>query len=139
MVKGRDQRNVGVTKKGPESVTTGRRADGQTVFAGHGTFGRSTGNFMVPEGTTLHFYVPHKKTLGDTPGKSVELGRDAPDVVESFGPGSILPDYILGPPTDLNIVSGSWTVTRETGISKLIGRGMGDVHMAMCREFNPYI
>ncbi|RSS73349.1 putative adhesin [Streptomyces sp. WAC06614] len=139
VIKGRDQRNVGVPKKGPESVTTGRRADGATVFAGHGTFGRNTGSFMVPEGTTLHFYVPHKKTLGDGAGKSVELGKDAPDAVESFGPGSILPDYILGPPTDLNIVSGSWTVTRDSHISQLIRRGMGDVHMAMCREFNPFL
>ncbi|MFD3723442.1 putative adhesin [Streptomyces sp. NPDC058674] len=138
VVKGRDQRNVGVPKVGPESVTTGRRADGATVFAGHGWFGRSTSNFMVPEGTTLHFYIPHKKTLGDSAGKAVELGKGAPDVEDVFKPGDILPDYILGPPKDLNIVSGSWTVTRDVNLSKLIGRGMGDVHLAMCREFNPF-
>ncbi|MFG3499518.1 RHS repeat-associated core domain-containing protein, partial [Streptomyces sp. NPDC047928] len=137
VVKGRDQKNVGVENKGPESVTQGRRADGETVFSGHGTFGSNTGQFMVPQGTTLHFYVPHRKTLDDSVGLAVERGGpDAPGAVESFGPGSILPDYILGPPTNLNIMSGSLTVTQKTGISAVIKQGMGNVHMAMCREFD---
>ncbi|WP_030935363.1 putative adhesin [Streptomyces sp. NRRL S-646] len=138
-VKGRDQKNVGVEKKGPESVTTGRRADGAKVYSGHGTYGRNTGNFTVPQGTRLHFYVPHGRKLGDSAGLAVERGVDAPGAVESFGPGDILPDYVIGPPTDLNIMSGSRTVTRPTGISALITQGMGEVHMAMCREFDPYM
>ncbi|WP_405688824.1 putative adhesin [Streptomyces sp. NBC_00057] len=140
VVKGREQKNVGEKKKGPESVTTGRRPDGETVFSGHGTIGRNTGSFMVPQGTTLNFYIPHRRTLNDSAGLAVERGSpDAPDVVESFGPGDVLPDYILGPPTDLNIMGGSLTVTRDTGISALIRQGMGNVHMAMCREFNPFL
>ncbi|WP_105970915.1 ricin-type beta-trefoil lectin domain protein [Streptomyces geranii] len=139
VVKGRDQKNVGVKDKGPESVTTGKRAGGDTVYAGHGTFGKNTKQMMVPQGTTLHFYIPHKRTLPDSVGTAVERGgAGAPDVVESFGPGSILPDYIISPPTNLNIMGGSRTVTEAVNISKVISQGMGDVHMAICRQFDPF-
>ncbi|MFE4831783.1 putative adhesin [Streptomyces sp. NPDC056672] len=51
----------------------------------------------------MNFYIPHRRTLNDSAGLAVERGSpDAPDVVESFGPRDVLPDYILGPPTDLN-------------------------------------
>ncbi|GKQ37326.1 ricin-type beta-trefoil lectin domain protein [Streptomyces sp. A012304] len=137
VVKGREQKNVGAKDKGPESVETGKRADGETVYAGHGYHGQNSRQMMVPQGTTLHFYIPHNMKLNDSVGKAVEKGGpDAPSPVESFGPGSILPDYIIAPPTNLNIMGGSRTVTEATNISNVISQGMGDVHMAICREFN---
>jgi RHS repeat-associated protein len=137
VVKGREQKNVGVKDKGPESVETGKRADGETVYAGHGYHGQNSRQMMVPQGTTLHFYIPHNLKLNDSVGKAVEKGGpDAPSPVESFGPGSILPDYIIAPPTNLNIMGGSRTVTEATNISNVISQGMGNVHMAICREFN---
>ncbi|MEV0039651.1 putative adhesin [Streptomyces sp. NPDC050804] len=88
----------------------------------------------------MNFYIPHRRTLNDSAGLAVERGSpDAPDVVESFGPGDVLPDYILGPRPISTSLGGSLTVTRDVGISALIRQGMGNVHMATCREFNPFL
>lgn len=79
------------------AVIDGGRADGETVFAGHGEYRYGSGDTVVPEGTTLKVYSPHGGTISDSTGLAIEQGR-GPAAVTTYGPGSVVPNYTLKPP-----------------------------------------
>lgn len=54
--------------------------------------------------------------------------------VETFGPGSMIPNYTLKTPDDLTIYSGSITVDSATPLSELLQPNMGVCHWAACTE-----
>ncbi|MEV4318088.1 putative adhesin [Actinocrispum sp. NPDC049592] len=116
------------------SIAQGARADGQTVFSGHGSYNYTSGEFIVPPGTTIRMYVGHGEGLRDSIGKAIELGRPV-QMYEEFGPGSRITNYRLHPPEGLNIASGSYTVGEETPLSELLVADMGVCHWAACRSF----
>ncbi|MCQ4045977.1 putative adhesin [Streptantibioticus rubrisoli] len=123
-------------------VFAGGRADGQTVFAGHGFMERTAGEFTVPHGTTISFYVPHGDLLPGLNGVAVEAGVYPGGFVETFHPGDVIPDYTLAAPSaglggSFSVMENSVTVTERTRLSELLKEGMGDVHWAACRELEP--
>ncbi|MHA6764623.1 putative adhesin [Streptacidiphilus sp. PAMC 29251] len=119
----------------PASVTEGGRGGGQAV-AGHGFYYTADGKTKVPSGTYLHFYVNHGEKLDDSVGNAIEGGSRTIKPVETYGPGSSVPDYTIAPPAGLNILTGSTTVSEPTRLSTLLGNGSigGVVHLCICRE-----
>jgi RHS repeat-associated protein len=115
------------------TVIDGGRADGETVFAGHGEYRYGSGDTVVPDGTTLKVYSPHGGTISDSTGLAIELGL-GPAAVTTYGPGSVVPNYTLKPPTGLTVMSGSTTVDAPTQLSGLLQPGMGTVNWAACTE-----
>jgi len=53
---------------------------------------------------------------------------------EVYGPGSIIPDYVLDDPAGLTILATSRTVSSPTQLNKLLRPGQGRVHWAACRS-----
>ncbi|GAA3395454.1 WXG100 family type VII secretion target [Streptomyces roseoviridis] len=120
-------------------VLKGGRADGETVFAGHGYMERYAGETVVPEGTTISFYIPHAERLPGLNGVAVEGGSYPGGAVETFGPGDRIPDYTLAPPEPkggggFTVYENSTTVAKRTNLSELLKENMGNVHWAACRE-----
>ncbi|MCS0639350.1 DUF6531 domain-containing protein [Streptomyces sp. LP05-1] len=119
------------------SITQKGRTDNSQVISGHGFYEFGAGDATVPPGTWLKFYVEDGKRLSDTLAHEIETGTNHP-VVETFGPGSKVPDYTVGPPTDLAISSKSITVNTNTRLSEMMHDRMGPVHVLICREhLNP--
>jgi hypothetical protein len=123
----------------PASVTDGGRSTGGQAVAGHGWHARSNGTTVVPPGTYLHFYVEHGEKLADSVGLQIERGARNIKPVETFGPGSRIPNYTIAPPRGLNIMSGSTTVTQSRLLSEMFEDGTisGVSHVAVCREVIP--
>ncbi|MFF9198472.1 putative T7SS-secreted protein [Streptomyces sp. NPDC014779] len=120
-------------------VIKGGRADGETVLAGHGYMERYAGEMVVPEGTTISFYVPHGERIPGLNGVAVEGGYYPGGAVETFGPGDRIPDYTLAPPEPkgpggFTVYENSTTVPKRTNLSDLLKENMGNVHWAACRE-----
>ncbi|WP_353848717.1 putative adhesin [Cellulomonas sp.] len=120
-----------VTSACAESVVAGRRADGSTVFAGHGEFRYGSGSVTVPEGTTLNVHSTHGRALSQACGLAIELGG-GPSPVTVYGPGSVVPNYTLRTPAGLTIARGSTTVEEATPLSPPPQPGMGVRHWAAC-------
>lgn len=120
-----------------KKVVPGGRPDGETVFAGHGELRPLSRDIEVPEGTTVHTYSPLARgpegRIGDGVGGKIERGEYVP-AVETFGPGSMIPNYTLKTPDDLTIYSGSTTVDSATPLSELLQPNMGVCHWAACTE-----
>jgi hypothetical protein len=70
--------------------------------------------------------------ISDGYGRIIEQGKATP--FQTFGPGSLVPDYTLSPPRGLGIMSESVTVDRPTRLSRLLRPEMGRVHWAARRE-----
>ncbi|MEU6085727.1 putative T7SS-secreted protein [Streptomyces sp. NPDC047085] len=122
-----------------DRVLAGGRPDGEKVFAGHGYLKSRAGETVVPEGTTISFYVQHGEPLPGLNGLTVERGVYPGGYVETFGPGDVIPNYTLGPPAStggggFSVFENSTTVGKETALSELLKPGMGNVHWAACRE-----
>ncbi|MDT0346684.1 WXG100 family type VII secretion target [Streptomyces litchfieldiae] len=119
-------------------VFEGGRADGQTVFAGHGRLERGAGEFVVPEGTTISFYAEHGESLHGLDGLAVEGGVFPADAVQVFRGGDVIPDYTLSAPAatrgGMSVFENSVTVANRTRLSELLSENMGDVHWAACRD-----
>ncbi|KOG86294.1 type IV secretion protein Rhs, partial [Streptomyces varsoviensis] len=115
------------------SVTKLGRSDNSTVITGHGYYVRGTGDFQVPGGTWIKFYTEDGLRLKDSIGLKVETGGKV-QPVETFGPGSSVPNYTVGPPADLNISSRSISVSQPTLLSDIIQPNMGATHATICRE-----
>jgi hypothetical protein len=107
------------------------------VFSGHGSIPTGdTSTVVVPQGTYVNLYSPHGTTISDSLGNAIEFhGTAVP--TEVVGPGRVMPDYILSPPTGLNIMGHPITVTQPTRLSDLLRPNMGDTHWAACREVWP--
>ncbi|WP_194906691.1 putative adhesin [Catenulispora rubra] len=120
----------------PWSITPGGRGDGGQVVAGHGWYNTPDGFTTVPDGTYLHFYVQHGEKLDDSVGTKIERGARDVMPVQTYGPGERVPNYIIGPPDELKIMSGSTTVDQPKLLSELFDEGTikGVCHMAVCRE-----
>jgi hypothetical protein len=121
---------------GPASVTPGGRANGKAV-AGHGWYFSSNGMTPpLPKGMYLHFYVEHGEKLLDSVGTMIERGARNVKPVQTYGPGDRIPDYLIGHPEGLNIMSGSIIISDERLLSEMIADGTigGVCHMAICRE-----
>lgn len=143
----RDSNPQIVNKKWPDTdgryyadrVLAGGRPDGEKVLAGHGYLTRRAGETVVPEGTTISFYVQHGDTLPGLNGLTVERGVYPGGYVEKFKPGDVIPNYTLAPPAStggggFSVFENSTTVGKETSLGELLKPGMGNVHWAACRE-----
>jgi hypothetical protein len=122
-------------------VTEGGRRDGTRTVAGHGFITKYDGWTQVPPRTYLHFYVKHGEMLADGVGNAIERGARNVMPAETFGPGSWVQNYLIGPPGGLNIMSGSIRVSEVRSLSELFTSEMsggGIFHMAVCREVLPY-
>ena len=113
-------------------VLRGGRADGETVFAGHGVLRMGSGTTIVPEGTKFVTYAPDGKRISDALGGAIETGGGSPFKV--FGPGEVVPNYTLRTPDGLTVYSESVTVDRSTLLSDLLKPNMGTCHWAACLE-----
>lgn len=119
-----------------QRVLAGGRADGETVFAGHGDLVRDAGTTVVPEGTYISFYVSDGELLPGLNGLAVEAGvYPENSFVETFGPGDTIPNYTLRPPKDLSIMERSATAEEAVALSELLQPGMDNTHWAACREW----
>ncbi|WP_414506493.1 putative T7SS-secreted protein [Streptomyces sp. NEAU-L66] len=116
-----------------KSVTQQGRTDNSTVITGHGYYVHGTGDMTVPAGTWLKFYVEDGMRLRDSVGLDVETGGNRA-ATETFGPGKTLPNYTVGPPSDLRISSRSISVNSPTLLSDIVREGMGATHVTICRE-----
>jgi RHS repeat-associated protein len=105
---------------------------GRNVLAGHGTLSGSSGDFIVPEGTTMVFHSPAGSSIMDDYGTMIERGK-ATGYTEVYGPGSRIPDYQLGAPDGLGVLPTSTTVTGPTKLSGILTPNKGIVHWAACR------
>ncbi|MGH3998645.1 MAG: putative adhesin [Pseudonocardiaceae bacterium] len=103
------------------------------MFAGHGSYRFGAGDTVVPEGTTLHVYSRFGETIGDSRGRAIETGGTVTPV-QTFGPGSTIPNYTLRAPNRLRIHQGSTTVEDPTNLSDLLQPNMGVCHWAACTE-----
>ncbi|WP_427885160.1 putative adhesin [Kribbella sp. GL6] len=112
-------------------VLAGGRADGQTVFAGHGTYSWGDGDTVVPAGTTVYVYSKLGDGIPDSIGRAIETGGKVVPV-DIYGPGSAIPNYVLKTPDNLTIHAGSRTVGRRTPLSDLLAPNMGVCHWAAC-------
>ncbi|MGV9521630.1 putative adhesin [Streptomyces griseus] len=111
----------------------GGRPDGQAVVAGHGWYVRGTGDTDMPSGTWGYFYVADGVGLRQSVGLAIEQGKKIKPT-EIVGPGKSLPDYTVAPGSDLRMLSGSITVSKETLLSEILKPHMGPVHLAICRK-----
>ncbi|MGC4808198.1 RHS repeat domain-containing protein [Micromonospora sp. DT233] len=123
--------------KNKPAVTSGGRKDGGKVVAGHGWYFSSNG-YTPPlsSGTYLHFYVQHGEKILDVDGLRVEGGARSMKPAETFGPGDQVPNYTIGQPNGLNILTGSIVVQGDRLLGDMLADGTisGVCHMAVCRE-----
>ncbi|WP_257003968.1 putative adhesin [Streptomyces sp. SA15] len=122
-----------------DRVLAGGRPDGEKVFAGHGYLAPKAGDIVVPEGTSISFYVQHGDQLPGLNGLTVERGVYPGGYVETFKGGDVIPNYTLGPPAPsgaggFSVFENSTTVGQRTALKDLLEPGMGNVHWAACRE-----
>ena len=117
------------------------------ILSGHGGIHASSGStFTVPKGVTVRFYSAHGTVIDDKLGNAIETGarrwpfsNTQPTPYEVAGPGTIVPDYLLFPPTAppvLNVKGTPITVTNTSGVrlSDLIEKGgVGVYDWAACR------
>ncbi|MEU1279773.1 putative adhesin [Streptomyces sp. NPDC005805] len=121
-------------------VLGGGRPDGETVLAGHGYLHRAAGEVVVPEGTTIKFYIPDEGRIPGLNGVAVEGGSyPSGGWVETFHAGDRIPNYTLAPPEakgpgGFTVYENSTTVARKTNLDELLTENMGNVHWAACRE-----
>lgn len=123
----------------------------RVIFQGHGLYRTGDPNITVPAGKTIHFYVRHGEVMTTRASWHVEgftgTGR-VPKPLESYGPGSTIPDYRLGYPSGLSLNGTKnqwnydWIVVRTKGrwipLSILLQdsrcEAATDLHWAACRE-----
>lgn len=148
------------------------------VYSGHGaTFiNPETGNVpttIVPEGTTINFHEPlngigkvgepyefisgvykarpgysQSGALSDAAARAIEQGNAVGGTVQSYGPGSVIPDITLFPPEGLEILGSRKTeilflnknLNGGIPLSKLLTAHMGEVDWAACHSTRyPYL
>ncbi|MER6681372.1 putative T7SS-secreted protein [Streptomyces olivaceoviridis] len=143
----RDSNPQIVNKKWPDTdgryyadrVLAGGRPDGEKVFAGHGYIESGAGEIVVPEGTSISFYVQHGEQLPGLNGLTVERGVYPGGYSETFHAGDRIPNYTLAPPVSsgaggFSVFENSTTVGQRAQLGELLEPGMGNVHWAACRE-----
>jgi RHS repeat-associated protein len=91
----------------------------------------------VPEGTTITFYATHGMTISDPLGNAIESNTvPYKQYSETYGPGELVPNYRLSPPTGLHIKyrlgDGNVTVDSPTMLEDLLKPNMGPVDWAAC-------
>ncbi|MEU9193191.1 FG-GAP-like repeat-containing protein [Streptomyces hundungensis] len=132
-VRGHDTPTVGKGVGPAGKRIPGGRPDGQAVIAGHGVYVRGTGDTTMPSGTWGYFYVEDGVRLRQSVGLAIEKGEKVKPT-EIVGPGKSLPNYTVKPGADLEMMSGSITVSKDTLLSDVLKPNMGPVHIAICRE-----
>ncbi|MFG3266784.1 MULTISPECIES: putative T7SS-secreted protein [Streptomyces] len=143
----RDSNPQVIHKKWPDTdgryyadrVLDGGRPDGEKVFAGHGYIESGAGDILVPEGTSISFYVQHGDQLPGVNGLTVERGVYPGGYSETFHAGDRIPNYTLAPPASsggggFSVYENSTTVGQRAQLGELLEPGMGNVHWAACRE-----
>jgi hypothetical protein len=119
-------------------AATGGESQTGTVFSGHGSYFPVNGTTTIPEGTSITFYSEHGGLITDSLGNAIETGQDVSGVFQrTYGPGSVIPNYTLSPPTGLSILGSPTTVAVDTNLSEMLQPGMGQVNWAAC-TYNPY-
>jgi hypothetical protein len=119
----------------------------RTVLSGHGSFPAENGYFVCPEGTNITMFTQDMQILDDSVGQLVDQGLYPGSSVQTYGPGDLVPDYVLHPASDLPIQGGqnliqpgvgpimgqSNIVATSTNLSQLIGANQGEVWWSACR------
>ncbi|MFI0734353.1 putative T7SS-secreted protein [Streptomyces sp. NPDC021225] len=116
--------------------TLGPRPDGELVFAGHGGIETDLPTFEVPEGTRVAVYADDGEPLMGWQADAVIDGDPRMVPVWTYEPGTMMPDYILGPLED-GIPYGTAIVTEKNPVrlSFMLDPHMGRVHWAACLKF----
>ncbi|MCY7418606.1 MAG: hypothetical protein LH650_08945, partial [Chloroflexi bacterium] len=115
-----------------DPLTYGDPTGLDVALAGHGEWNVTHGMTTVPEGTTVIFHAPAGWGITDDYGKLVEGGGSG-GFEERFGPGSLIPNYLLSPPAGLSVLKSSRTVSSPTRLKDLLWPGQGNVSWAACR------
>jgi RHS repeat-associated protein len=113
------------------------------ALAGHGELRPGSGDFIIPNGTSLTLWTQEGKGITDGLGKLVEMGdyasiaanpvmASAVTGARTVLPGGRVPNYFLTAPNGLNIMGASRTVEDATPLSNLLGPSMGPWDWAAC-------
>ena len=120
----------------------------RTVLAGHGDWAVGDGYVTVPQGTYVTMFVPDATLLDNSAGLVIDQGLlpEGQGFVQTFGPGDVLPNYTLSPPTGLGIqnpiliqpgaglqVGATNVVNAPTTLSQLLAQNQGEVWWSACR------
>ncbi len=101
--KGTTTRKVGKHIKGRVELFE-KKDYRRVVMQGHGVYDFDRRPIQVPEGKTIHFYVPAGQPLTCEVSQRVEGWtqgeQDTPEPYESCGPGALIEDYFLGYPRE---------------------------------------
>lgn len=113
---------------------------GNTVAA-HGGLEPGAGTFTVPQGTTVTQWTADGLGIYNEMGILIQNG-DYAAIAASWGteaegavtwlPGAQVPNYTVGPPTGLTIMTNSTWVWRPTPLSNLVRPNMGHLQCAFC-------
>ncbi|MHA3914407.1 putative adhesin [Halovulum sp. GXIMD14793] len=123
-------------------------------MAGHGSINLNADGTVpttvVPDGTSVTVPIGHNQSLLDDAGRLIEAGdvdggmrlqqEILPDSIEgaqTYLPGAEIPDYVIHPGPDLNILPGSRTVDRQTPLSEILAPNMGWINLATCTNEFP--
>jgi hypothetical protein len=86
-----------------------------------------------PRGHHSKVYSPYGAKLPDADGFAIEQGR-GPAAVDTFRPGSVMPNHTLKAPDNLRIMGASATVDGPTRLQDLLKPNVGVCHWAACTE-----
>jgi RHS repeat-associated protein len=138
--------DAGASGAGAAADSSGTGVDPTTLF-GHGGLveGYAQGPYspvtILPEETSMTFPTAHGNTISNLYGNAIETGSDisldqfpAAAGSRTALPGSVVPDYTLGPPNGARILANPTTVNELTPLSNLLRPGMGNVKWAACQS-----
>jgi YD repeat-containing protein len=133
-------------RKGSSYLREGLTEGTGTAFAGHGVYNPKNGTIIVPEGTYVTL-PPMEQGILDDIGGLIELGEwdeiarlagtnetiaDNIYGMQTYLPGSEIPNLTLKPPIGLKTYNYSVTVDSPTNLSDLLKPNMGCVQWAAC-------
>jgi hypothetical protein len=109
--------------------------EGGPAFSGHGTWDPENGFTQVPEGTYLRAHTPHGGELSLKAAQKIESGG-APLASGQYvyGPGDVVPNYILHPqPSGWGVSPRLVEVPHPTSLSELLQPNQGLCEWSACR------
>jgi hypothetical protein len=102
-------------------------------LSGHGNYYEHNGTMRVPEGTSFTVYAEHGSPITGALGNLIESGGDTSRVFSrTFYAGDEIPNYMLEPSSDLDIIGTPHTVDTPTLLEYLLKPNMGQVDFAAC-------
>jgi len=127
--------------------------DGKSI-AGHGTINENLDGSLpmtvVPEGTSITIPIGQGNELYDEAGQLIESGDifsgmnfqfeldpDSITGAQTFLEGAEVPNYLVHPGPDLNLLEGSVMVPAPTNLSDILQPNMGCMNLATCTSIFP--